>query len=222
MSALAEMFLLLEVKIDHLCLRKETLANLTPKEKIRKECDGKATNIILHGLPNGIYTFLNHKTKAYDICYRVKELIEGRELTNQDRESKLANEFDRFTLEKGETIKFYYMRYAKLMNDINTIGLNMTKLQEARLELDDEEQDFMADGLEGFDSDYYDEAPISSTIFMTRLSPTRSVNGDDVGPFYDTDILSEKQLSAEHAYWLPVSNKSVVDVKPEKAVRKQL
>ncbi|GJS02127.1 hypothetical protein Tco_0318635 [Tanacetum coccineum] len=89
----------------------------------------------------------------------------------------------------------------------------LAQKQEAILELDDEQQDFMEDGLEGFDSDCEDlqlnttstfmtdhvdaydsdcnEAPTAIMIFIARLSPTRSVNGDDAGPFYDTDILYE-------------------------------
>ncbi|GKB54447.1 hypothetical protein Tco_0905200 [Tanacetum coccineum] len=89
----------------------QTLKDLTPKEMIRKECDIRAANIILHGSPSDIYTLLNHKTKAYDIWYRVKDLMEGTKLTKQERESKLADEFDRFTSEKGETIESYYMRF---------------------------------------------------------------------------------------------------------------
>ncbi|GJY92197.1 hypothetical protein Tco_0507979 [Tanacetum coccineum] len=61
-------------------------------------------------LPNDIYTLLNHNKKAYDIWYRVKELMDGTELTKQERESKIADEFDRFTSEKGETIQSYYIR----------------------------------------------------------------------------------------------------------------
>nr|GFA62192.1 hypothetical protein [Tanacetum cinerariifolium] len=81
----------------------QTLADLTPEVKIKKECDIKAANIILHGLPNNIYTLLNNKTKAYDIGYRIKELMEGTELTKQEIESRLTNKFDSFTSEKGET-----------------------------------------------------------------------------------------------------------------------
>nr|GFB78907.1 hypothetical protein [Tanacetum cinerariifolium] len=47
--------------------RMQTWKDLTPEEKIRKECDIRVANIILHGLPNDIYTLLNHKKKAYDI-----------------------------------------------------------------------------------------------------------------------------------------------------------
>ncbi|GJV17191.1 hypothetical protein Tco_1362514 [Tanacetum coccineum] len=88
-------------------------SDLTPKEKTRKECDIKVANIILHGLTNDIYTILNHKTKAYDIWHQVKELMEGIELTKQERESNLVDEFDRFTSDKGETIQSYYMRFVK-------------------------------------------------------------------------------------------------------------
>nr|GEZ98071.1 zinc knuckle CX2CX4HX4C [Tanacetum cinerariifolium] len=46
----------------------QTLKDLTPEENITKECDIRAVNIILHRLPNDIYSLSNHKTKAYDIC----------------------------------------------------------------------------------------------------------------------------------------------------------
>ncbi|GJV63968.1 hypothetical protein Tco_1474796 [Tanacetum coccineum] len=37
--------------------------------------------------------------------------MKGTELTKQKRESKLADEFDRFTSKKGERIQLYYMRF---------------------------------------------------------------------------------------------------------------
>ncbi|GJU45289.1 hypothetical protein Tco_1202555 [Tanacetum coccineum] len=102
------------------------LKSLTPEEKTRISCDIKATNIILLGLPSDIYTFSNHHKIARDILNMVKELIEGTELTKQERESKLYDKFDRFTTDKVEAIKSYYLRYAKL---INIIGMGMTRLQ---------------------------------------------------------------------------------------------
>ncbi|GJW64979.1 hypothetical protein Tco_0116863 [Tanacetum coccineum] len=89
----------------------------------------------------------------------------------------------------------------------------LVQAQEAGVILQEEQQDFLADGLEDLDSDcddlqvyttlifkaYHvdafdldcDEAPMASAIFMARLSPSGSVNGDNVSTTYDSDILYE-------------------------------
>nr|GEY03027.1 hypothetical protein [Tanacetum cinerariifolium] len=67
--------------------------------------------------------------EACDIKDRVKLLIEGSELSLQERELKLYVEFDTFTSEKGETIHSHYLRFAQLINDMNTIGMSMKPLQ---------------------------------------------------------------------------------------------
>ncbi|GJW81613.1 hypothetical protein Tco_0145588, partial [Tanacetum coccineum] len=69
------------------------------------------------------------KEKIHEECDRVKLLMEGIELSLQERECKLHNEFNRFTSQKGETIHEYYLRFAQLINDMNTIGMSMKKLQ---------------------------------------------------------------------------------------------
>ncbi|GKF49401.1 hypothetical protein Tco_0142652, partial [Tanacetum coccineum] len=48
---------------------------------------------------------------------------------------------------------------------------------------------FQADDCDAFDSDV-DEAPMTQTMFMANLSSTDLVH-DEVGPSYDSDILSE-------------------------------
>ncbi|GJU10672.1 hypothetical protein Tco_1133068 [Tanacetum coccineum] len=44
--------------------RKKTYKELTDKEKLRDECDIRATNIILQGLPSDVYNLVNHYTIA--------------------------------------------------------------------------------------------------------------------------------------------------------------
>ncbi|GKC85058.1 hypothetical protein Tco_1140775 [Tanacetum coccineum] len=61
--------------------RLQELKDITPQEKLRKSCDIKATNIILLGLPVDIYTLVNHHKTSKEIWDRVKELMEGIELT---------------------------------------------------------------------------------------------------------------------------------------------
>ncbi|GJW38436.1 hypothetical protein Tco_0064281 [Tanacetum coccineum] len=82
-------------------IKARTYTDLADEEKIRESVDIKATNIFLH----------------------------GSELSLQERESKLYDDFDAFTFMHGETIHSYYMRFAQLINDMHTIGMTMKPLQ---------------------------------------------------------------------------------------------
>ncbi|GKD29088.1 retrovirus-related pol polyprotein from transposon TNT 1-94 [Tanacetum coccineum] len=89
----------------------------------------RATNILLQGLPKDIYTFINHYTDAKDIWDNVKMLLEGSELTKEDCESQLYDDFEHFHQNKGETIYDYYVRFAKLINDMRNIKMTMSRMQ---------------------------------------------------------------------------------------------
>nr|GEY07414.1 hypothetical protein [Tanacetum cinerariifolium] len=81
------------------------------------------------GLPKDIYTLINHYTNAKDIWDNVKMLLEWSELTKEDRESQLYDDFEHFRQHKEESIHDYYTRFAKLINDIRNIKMTMSKLQ---------------------------------------------------------------------------------------------
>ncbi|GJZ09052.1 hypothetical protein Tco_0543335 [Tanacetum coccineum] len=87
-----------------------------------KDIDG-VTNIL------DIYTLINHYQTVKEIWDRVKELMEGTKMTKQEQESMLYNEFDKFASEPGESIHSYYLRYAKLINDIKMIPMSMSNMQ---------------------------------------------------------------------------------------------
>ncbi|GJT97278.1 ribonuclease H-like domain-containing protein [Tanacetum coccineum] len=106
---------------------------LTDVEKIREAYDIKATNIVLQGLPQDIYNLVNHLQEAKHIWDRVKLFIEGSEISLQERESKLYDEFDMFTSMPGDTIHSYYLRFAQLINDVHTIYDNETNSNEVRI-----------------------------------------------------------------------------------------
>ncbi|GJZ97592.1 retrovirus-related pol polyprotein from transposon TNT 1-94 [Tanacetum coccineum] len=81
------------------------------QQRIRLYCLGKdnGENImksITEGIPKDIYTLINHYTDAKDIWDNVKMILEGYELTKDDRESQLYDEFERFCQIKGEAILF--------------------------------------------------------------------------------------------------------------------
>ncbi|GKC80381.1 integrase, catalytic region, zinc finger, CCHC-type containing protein, partial [Tanacetum coccineum] len=87
-------------------------------------------------------TDIRHPQRVEDIvgqdklCYdsdikadRVKELMEGTKMTKQECDSMLYDKFDKFTSEPGESIHLYYMRYAKLINDMKMIPMSMSNMQ---------------------------------------------------------------------------------------------
>ncbi|GJR84225.1 retrovirus-related pol polyprotein from transposon TNT 1-94 [Tanacetum coccineum] len=109
--------------------RPRVYSDLSQDEKDRYNADIRATNIILQGLPKDIYSLINHYTDAKDIWDNVKMLLEGSELTKEDRESQLYDDFEHFRQNKGETIHNYYVRFAKLINDMRNIKMTMSKIQ---------------------------------------------------------------------------------------------
>ncbi|GJX82161.1 retrovirus-related pol polyprotein from transposon TNT 1-94 [Tanacetum coccineum] len=116
------------------CLGKDSGENIMKsineaQEKERYKADIRATNILLQGIPKDIYTLINHYTDAKDIWDNVKMILEGSELTKDDRESQLYDEFEHFRQIKGETIHVYYVRFTKLINDMRNIKMTMPRMQ---------------------------------------------------------------------------------------------
>ncbi|GJZ35173.1 retrovirus-related pol polyprotein from transposon TNT 1-94 [Tanacetum coccineum] len=85
--------------------RLRVYSDLSLEDKERYNADIRATNILLQGLPKDIYSLINHYTDAKDIWDNVKMLLEG------------------------ETIHDYYVRFAKLINDMRNIKMTMSRMQ---------------------------------------------------------------------------------------------
>ncbi|GJZ31648.1 hypothetical protein Tco_0576695 [Tanacetum coccineum] len=66
--------------------RKKTYAELSATEKLQADCDCKATNIVLQGLPPDVYAIVNHHKAAKEIWDRVKLLMQGTKLFIQKKE----------------------------------------------------------------------------------------------------------------------------------------
>ncbi|GJU71687.1 integrase, catalytic region, zinc finger, CCHC-type containing protein [Tanacetum coccineum] len=109
--------------------RTKKYAELSAAEKIQVDCDMKATNIILQGLPADIYSLVNHHRVAKDLWERVQLLMQGTSLTKQERECKLYDAFDKFTHIKGESLHKYYLRFTQLINDMNIYNMKMEQFQ---------------------------------------------------------------------------------------------
>ncbi|GJW12767.1 hypothetical protein Tco_1578594 [Tanacetum coccineum] len=99
------------------------------KETIQADCDIKAINIILQGLPTEIYALVSQHRVAKDIWEKIRLLMQGTSLTKQERECKLYDEFDKFTYKKGESLHEYYLRFTLLLNDMNIYKMPLEKFQ---------------------------------------------------------------------------------------------
>ncbi|GKA94767.1 hypothetical protein Tco_0816805 [Tanacetum coccineum] len=74
-------------------------SELTHADAIQADCDVKATNIILQGLPP------------------------------EERECKLYDEFDKFAYKMGETLRDFYLRFSLLLNDMNIYNVKLEQFQ---------------------------------------------------------------------------------------------
>nr|GEZ16310.1 reverse transcriptase domain-containing protein [Tanacetum cinerariifolium] len=108
--------------------RPRVYSDLNSNERDRYNADIRATNILLQGFPKDIYILINHYIDAKDIWDNVKMLLEGSQLTKEDKESQLYDDFEHFRQHKEESINDYYVRFSKLINDIRNIKMTMPKL----------------------------------------------------------------------------------------------
>ncbi|GKC80139.1 retrovirus-related pol polyprotein from transposon TNT 1-94, partial [Tanacetum coccineum] len=104
-------------------------AELSATEKIQADCDLKATNIILQGLPSNIYSLVNHHRVSKDLWERIQLLMQGTSLTKEERECKLYDAFDKFAHIKRESLYQYYLRFTQLISDINIYKMKLEQLQ---------------------------------------------------------------------------------------------
>ncbi|GKD44113.1 hypothetical protein Tco_1268758 [Tanacetum coccineum] len=79
--------------------RPEKYFELSATEAIQADCDVRATNIILQGLPL------------------------------EESECKLYDEFDKFAYKNGETLRDFYLRFSLLLNDMNIYNVKLEQFQ---------------------------------------------------------------------------------------------
>ncbi|GKA52859.1 hypothetical protein Tco_0746174 [Tanacetum coccineum] len=104
-------------------------AELSASEKLQADCDLKATNIILQGLPTDVYALVNHHRITKDLWEQVQLLMQGTSLTKQERECRLYDTFDKFSYIKGESLHEYYLRFTQIINDMNIYKMSLQQFQ---------------------------------------------------------------------------------------------
>ncbi|GJY40157.1 hypothetical protein Tco_0427427 [Tanacetum coccineum] len=109
--------------------RPRKYSELTPADAILADCDVKATDIILQGLPPEVYALVSNHRIAKELWKIIQLLIQGTLLTKQERESKLYDEFDKFAYNNGETLRDFYLRFSLLLNNMNIYNVKLEQFQ---------------------------------------------------------------------------------------------
>ncbi|GKB28931.1 hypothetical protein Tco_0868332 [Tanacetum coccineum] len=109
--------------------RTKKYAELSAIEKNQADCDLKATNIILQGLPSDVYSLVNHHRVSKDLWEIVQLLMQGTSLTKQERDCKLYDAFDKFAHIKGESLHQYYLRFTQLISDMSIYKMKLEEFQ---------------------------------------------------------------------------------------------
>ncbi|GJR66189.1 hypothetical protein Tco_0012254 [Tanacetum coccineum] len=109
--------------------RPKKYSELSATEALQADCDIKATNIILQGLPPEVYALVSNHKVAKELWEIIQLLMQGTSLTKQERECKLYDEFDKFAYKKGESLREFYLRFSLLLNDMNIYNMKLEQFQ---------------------------------------------------------------------------------------------
>nr|GEV98473.1 hypothetical protein [Tanacetum cinerariifolium] len=109
--------------------RLKKYSELLTTKAIQANCDVKATNIILQGLPLEVYALVGTHKVAKELWERIQMLMQGTSLTKKERECKLYDEFDKFAYKKGESLRDFYLRFSLLLNDMNIYNIKLEQFQ---------------------------------------------------------------------------------------------
>nr|GEY75794.1 putative retrotransposon Gag domain, aspartic peptidase domain protein [Tanacetum cinerariifolium] len=94
---------------------------------------GKFRETIAEGEEYTLHLVLKRARVYSDLSPEDKErynmLLKGSELTKEDRESHLYDDFEHFHQNKKENIHDYYVRFIKLINDMRNIKMTMPRMQ---------------------------------------------------------------------------------------------
>nr|GEU49442.1 retrovirus-related Pol polyprotein from transposon TNT 1-94 [Tanacetum cinerariifolium] len=179
--------------------RLKKYSELSPTEAIQADCDVKATNIILQGLPPEVYALVSTHKVAKELWERIQMLMQGTSLTKQERECKLYDEFDKFAYRKEESLRDYYLRFSLLLNDMNIYNMKLEQFQ--RLQVNSMQSPTMLliklMTWIAYDSDC-DEHNSAKIALMANLSHYGS---DNLVEDFETRFVPHAELSAEQAFW---------------------
>ncbi|GJW61012.1 hypothetical protein Tco_0110347 [Tanacetum coccineum] len=96
---------------------------MSQQNKNQYYADIKVMNYILQGIPNDIYNSVDACKDAQTMWTRIKRLMQGTNISNQERHSRLMNEFEKFVVADGESLTYVYERFSTLIYIMDRNGV---------------------------------------------------------------------------------------------------
>nr|GEY51806.1 hypothetical protein [Tanacetum cinerariifolium] len=97
---------------------KQTDEELTETDIKRMDTDDQAIQTILLGLLEDVYAAVDSCETAKEIWERVRQMMKGSDIREQEKKAKLFNEWEKFMSTDEESIESYYHQFMQLMNDL--------------------------------------------------------------------------------------------------------
>ncbi|GJX48242.1 hypothetical protein Tco_0273432 [Tanacetum coccineum] len=96
----------------------ENYKNVLQDIRDQLNAEAEAVQIILTGIDNDIYSTVDACPNACEMWKAIEKLKQGGSINVQDLETSLYWEFGKFTSRDSESLKSYYLRFYKMMNEL--------------------------------------------------------------------------------------------------------
>nr|GEY75505.1 hypothetical protein [Tanacetum cinerariifolium] len=96
----------------------QTDEELTKNDIKRIDAYDQAIQTILLGFLEDVYAAVDSCETANEIWERVRQMMKGSDIREQEKKAKLFNEWEKFMHTDGESIESYYHYFMQLMNDL--------------------------------------------------------------------------------------------------------
>nr|GEV76492.1 hypothetical protein [Tanacetum cinerariifolium] len=110
-------------------IKKETCANVKPKNKKLIDVEAEAVHMILNRIGNDVYSTVDACLNAKEMWIAIERLQHGESINVQDVKTKLFWEFGKFTSRDEESIESYYIRFYIMMNEMVRKKLKVDTMQ---------------------------------------------------------------------------------------------
>nr|GEX83786.1 hypothetical protein [Tanacetum cinerariifolium] len=186
----------------------QTNEELTKNDIKRMDAYDQAIQTILLGLPEDVYAVVDSCETAKEIWERVRQMMKGLDIGEQEKKAKLFNESEKFTSTDGESIESYYHCFMQLMNDLKrnkhfpeNIAANLKTLSSPDHSISNNEDAFSSN-IPDYVSTILDYFPASSgKIYSNASNNSTGKIPPKFSPFYNI-----KDIQAFYAKKLPISS----------------